>query len=121
MKKYLLVFLLVTVALPLFSQKDTTSVGSAAAKSYQLENPVASITIFPVPVRNNTFTINSDRDITHVKITNIIGQDIFRNRFSGQTSVKIDLDNAKRGIYIITVMFADNTRVVRKIMIEEAG
>ena len=117
MKKYLLIFFLLIIALPLFSQEDSTSMHSSAANLR--ENVTVNVTIFPIPVRDNTFTINSDKEITYVKITNIIGQDIFTSRFNEQKSIRIFLNNARRGVYIITISFSDNTRIVRKIMVEE--
>ena len=117
MKRYLLLFFLFTIALPLFSQRDSTYVHSSATNSR--ENSNINVTIFPVPVRNNSFTINSDKEIINIKITNIIGQDIFKSRFNEQKSIRIFLNNAKRGVYIITIMFSDNTRIVKKIMVEE--
>ena len=51
---------------------------SLAQKDFSREANNISISIYPVPVRDNSFTIKTDRDISFVKITNIIGQDIFR-------------------------------------------
>ena len=116
MKRYLFILFLLTIAAPVFSQRDSTDVHRSAVNSP--ENVNVNVTIFPVPIRNNNFTINSDKEITHVKITNIIGQDIFTSRFN-EKSIRITLNNAKRGMYIITISFSDNTRIVRKIMVEE--
>jgi hypothetical protein len=33
---------------------------------------------------------------------------------------KIILDNPKRGMYLVTVVFSDGLRIVKKIMIEQA-
>ena len=120
MKKYCILFFLFTIASPLFSQSDSTNLHSSAASGGLMrENVSVNVNIFPVPVRNNNFTINADKEISYVKITNIIGQDIFGSRFSEQTSIRITLNNAKRGMYIITILFSDDTRVVKKIMVEE--
>ena len=121
MKKYLLIFFLLIIAFPLFSQRDSIGVfHSDVSNNYSRDNANVNVTIFPVPVRNNVFTINSEKEIAYIKITNIIGQDIFKSRFSEQQSIKVVLDNAKRGMYIITIMFSDDTRIVKKIMVEES-
>ena len=121
MKKYLLIFFLLIIAIPLFSQRDSIGVfHSDVSNNYSRDNANVNVTIFPVPVRNNVFTINSEKEIAYIKITNIIGQDIFKSRFSEQQSIKVVLDNAKRGMYIITIMFSDDTRIVKKIMVEES-
>ena len=121
MKKYLLLYFLFAIASPLFSQRDSINVHSSAVSKNDLrENVNVNVTIFPVPVRDNAFTISSDKEIAYIKITNIIGQDIFKSRFSEQKTIKISLNNAKRGMYIITISFSDDTRIVKKIMVEEA-
>jgi len=121
MKKSLLFIFLIIITLCLYSQKDTANISrNQAYSSYNRENVNANVTIYPVPVKENNFTLKTDKDIAFVKITNIIGQDIFKNRYSNQQSVRILLDNPKRGMYIVTILFADGTRVVKKIMVEES-
>jgi hypothetical protein len=121
MKKSLLFIFLIIITLCLYSQKDTANISqNQAYSSYNRENLNVNVTIYPVPVKENNFTLKTDKDIAFVKITNIIGQDIFKNRYSNQQSVRILLDNPKRGMYIVTILFADGTRVVKKIMVEES-
>ena len=121
MKKSLLFIFLLIITLCLYSQRDTANISlNQAYRSYNRENVNVNVTIYPVPVRENNFTLKSDKDIAFVKITNIIGQDVFKSRYSNQQTVRILLDNPKRGMYIVTILFADGTRVVKKIMVEES-
>ena len=121
MKKSLLFIFLIIITLCLYSQKDTVNISqNQAYRSYNSENVNVNVTIYPVPVKENNFTLKTDKDIAFVKITNIIGQDVFKSRYSNQQSVRILLDNPKRGMYIVTILFADGTRVVKKIMVEES-
>ena len=56
-----------------------------------------------------------------MRITNIIGQDIFRVKYNNpEQQIRIMLDNPKRGMYLVTIIFSDGTRVVKKIMVEES-
>jgi hypothetical protein len=123
MKKSLLFTLLfiISISLPLQAQKDTTDIiGSLPQKHISGESNF-NVTIYPVPVRENSFTIKTDRDISFVKVTNIIGQDIFRVQYSNpQQLIKILLDNPKSGMYLVTILFSDGIRVVKKIMVEES-
>ena len=120
MKKGLLSVFLIMIAFTLYSQRDTAHVStSIAGREYLRERNTANITIYPVPVRENNFTIRTDKDIALIKITNIIGQDIFKNPYSNIQTVRIFLDNAKRGMYLVTIQFSDGSRVVKKIMVEE--
>jgi hypothetical protein len=120
MKKGLLFIFLVMTAFTLYSQKDTTLYSSSfSGREYLREGNNTNITIYPVPVKQNNFTIKAEKDISFVKITNIIGQDIYKNRYSNQQTIRIFLENPKRGMYLVTIIFSDDTRVVKKIMVEE--
>jgi len=120
MKQILLSLLLIISSLSLQSQGDTSRPGTSAKPGNnptEIVNP--EVIIFPVPVKDNRFTIRSDKMISSVKVTNIIGQEIFRSKYSDPQQVtKIILDNAKRGMYLVTIIFIDDTRVVKKIMVE---
>ena len=122
MKKSLLLIFLLIFTLTLHGQKDTINViGSLVQKTFSREANNASISIYPIPVRDNTFTIKSDRDVSFIKITNIIGQDVFRLHYNDpQQLIKITLENPKRGMYLVTIIFSDGIRVVKKIMVEQS-
>ena len=120
MKKSLLFVLFIIFSFNLHAQKDSTVIASAQGQR-NLEAANISISIYPVPVRENNFTIRCDKEISSVKITNIIGQDIFRAQYNNpQTITKISLDNPRRGMYLVTILFSDGVRVVKKIMIEQS-
>jgi calcineurin-like phosphoesterase len=120
MKKILFSLLLIITSLALHSQGDTRGYDSNAKQRNnrpEIVNP--EVIIFPVPVKDNRFTIRSDRKISSVKVTNIIGQEIFRSKYNDPQQVtKVILDNAKRGMYLVTIIFHDDTRIVKKIMVE---
>jgi hypothetical protein len=121
MKKRLLFILLLILSLALHAQKDTTNfIGALPQKDISRDTRNINVSIYPVPVRENSFTIKTDNDIAFIKITNIIGQDILRVQYNNpQQLVRILLDNPKRGMYLVTILFSDGTRVVKKIMVEE--
>ena len=122
MRKSLPFIFFIIFTLTLHGQKDSTNVIGALAQQDISRDPNSpNVSIYPVPVRSNSFTIKSDRDISFVKITNIIGQDIFRLKYNDpQQLIKVFLDNPKRGMYLVTIIFSDGTRVVKKIMVEES-
>ena len=122
MKKILLFLLLSIFTLGLQAQKDTINyIGALPQQDFNRPSTAVNITIYPVPVRENNFTIKTDKDISLVRITNIIGQDIFRVKYNNpEQQIRIMLDNPKRGMYLVTVNFSDGTRVVKKILIEES-
>jgi hypothetical protein len=122
MKKSLLFILLLFFSITIQAQKDTVKVvASLPQNDYSRNTANINVTIYPVPVRDNSFTIKTDRDVSSVKITNIIGQDIFRVQYNNPQQLnKIFLDNPKRGMYLVTILFSDGTRVVKKIMVEKS-
>ena len=121
MKKSLLSILLLIFTISLQAQKDTTAIGNVVQKDMSRYAANVNVSIYPVPVRENRFTIKTDRDVSFIKITNIIGQDIFRNQYNNPQQLnRISLDNPKRGMYLVTIIFSDGIRVVKKIMVEES-
>lgn len=121
MKNFLLLILLLIFTADLQAQKDTLSFIGAASQQDISRPAAANVTIFPIPVKDNNFTIRTDRDISYVRITNIIGQDIFRVRYnSPEQQIRIMLNSPTRGMYLVTIIFSDGTRVVKKIMVEES-
>ena len=121
MRRILPIIFLSIFTLTLHGQKDSINVaGAIAQKEFSRETINISVSIYPVPVKDNSFTIKTDRDISFVKITNIIGQDISRVQYNDpQQLIKIVLENPKRGMYLVTIIFSDGIRVVKKIMVEQ--
>jgi hypothetical protein len=121
MKKSLLLFLFIFFAISLQAQKDTVNFPThPVQKNASTEASVNNLSIYPIPVRDNYFNIRCDKEISFVKVTNIIGQDIFKKKYTNsETIIKITLDNPKRGMYLVTIIFSDGARIVKKIMIEQ--
>jgi len=122
MKKSLLFILFIILASALQAQKDTVNVSPyQTQKNAMADAAVTNITIYPVPIRENYFSIRCEKEISGVKVTNIIGQDIYKMKYNNpETITKIILDNPKRGMYLVTVILDDGSRVVKKVMIEQA-
>lgn len=115
-----MLFLLSLTAL--IAQKDSIAVNSyAMQRNQQTGIQDINLSIYPVPVRNDILNIKCDEPISFIKITNIIGQDIFRTQYNNpQTIIKIPLDNPRRGMYLVTIIFSNGGRIVKKIMIEQS-
>ena len=121
MKRSLPLIFLLVFTITLQGQKDSINIaGALAQKDFSREATSISVSIYPVPVRDNSFTIKTDKNISFVKITNVIGQDIFRIKYSDpQQLIRIFLESPKRGMYLVTIIFSDGIRVVKKIMVEQ--
>lgn len=122
MKKILLALLLLIFTVSLQAQKDSVNyMGAMPQQDIVRQGAAVNVLIYPVPVKDNNFTIKTDKDISYVRITNIIGQDIFRVKYSNpEQQIRIMLESPNRGMYLVTIIFSDGTRVVKKIMVEES-
>jgi hypothetical protein len=120
MKHILLILFVLSLSNSLFSQRDSINYSVLSSRKELLKDELnVNVSIYPVPVRENNFTIKSDKEISSIKITNIIGQDIFRAKYNTpQLISKIVLDNPRRGMYLVVILFSDDTRVVKKVMVE---
>lgn len=121
MKKVLPLIFFLLISGVLHAQKDTLALlNNQVQKNFLRETSNVNVNIYPVPVRDKNFTIRAEKNIAFVKVTNMIGQDIYRIQYNNpQQLVKVWLDNPKRGMYLVTLLFEDGTRLVRKIMVEE--
>jgi hypothetical protein len=128
MKKSLLITLLLVFCLSLQAQKDIANVANPIHKSALAAKYAKQITIYPVPVRGNFFNVKYEsfgfdkpKDVTSIKVTNIIGQEVFKEEYSNpQTITRVDLEDPIRGMYLVTIVFSDGIKVVKKIMVEPA-
>lgn len=120
MKKSLLSLLFMILTLFLNAQRDTISVAPyGSARTGLAEAAPVALSIYPVPVRENFFNIRCDKEITNIRVTNIIGQDVYRAQFNTPvTLTKVFLENQIRGMYLVTILFTDGSRIVKKIMVE---
>jgi Secretion system C-terminal sorting domain len=120
MKHILLIFFVLSLSLNLFSQRDSANYTILSSRKELIKDELnVNVSIYPVPVRENNFTIKSDKEISSIKITNIIGQDIFSVKYNTPLLIsKIVLDNPRRGMYLVVILFSDDTRVVKKVMVE---
>jgi hypothetical protein len=121
MMRFILVLVMSVFTVVLQAQKDSTTIAPYSQQNDFYRSSNVNVSIYPVPVRYNSFTIKADKDISLIRITNIIGQDIYRAKYNDPLQViKVMLDNPKRGMYLVTIVFSDGTRTVKKIMVEES-
>ena len=121
MRIFLLIVLVVAMPLSRLSgQKvDKNSISGVDLMTLTEEKQDPKIKIFPVPVLNYRFTITSEIPFTFVRMTNIIGQEITRERHNYPIKRDvIEFSNAERGIYLVTIELVDKRKIVRKILVD---
>jgi hypothetical protein len=116
MRKWLPIILFLICTASLQAQKDSLDTRRIASDLSGI-----SVSIFPVPVTDH-LTIRCNAAISAVKITNIIGQDVYRAQYKNPQNVTdiLLMNSQKRGMYLVTIIFTDGRRVVKKILIEES-
>ena len=119
MKQFLLVFMLLFVSFASFGQRDSVYLSGKAINGSSVSPAEANISIYPNPVRDNYFTVKSDKEFSSIRITNIIGQEIVMEKYNSPVvTTRITLESARRGMYLIAITFSDNTRCVRRLLVE---
>lgn len=120
--RIIVVSILLILFCPLISNAQSGEKSIDPQKEIKLketENEDTSLKIFPVPVTNSRFTITSDKAFEFVRMTNIIGQETTREKFSyPRNRAVISFSDARKGIYIVIIRYEDKTRVVKKILVD---
>ena len=84
-----------------------------------ISNKNHSVVIYPNPVINETFVINTDDIIQSVDVLDILGKSVFSKVFKLQSSeTKINTEGFTSGLYIVKVTFTDNKYLYQKILIK---
>ncbi len=78
-----------------------------------------NIVVLPNPVTNSQFAIKSDLPVESVEVVSIVGQSVYFHDFgSHQKDVRVLMNNALPGIYLVKVKFNDDQMVTRKIIVQ---
>ena len=85
---------------------------------------VSSFGLFPNPSTDGRFNVSFDTKLpvqnVSVTVTNMVGQEILNRHYAAAGSSffrEVDLHNAAKGMYILTVQ-ADDERIVRRLVVE---
>jgi hypothetical protein len=122
MRKILLILFVLPFYFNLFAQEGSVKGNLSGTEKAGIEQEQqVNIKIFPVPVFEGRFTITSDRAFISVRMTNIIGQEIIRERFyDPRTRTEVIFQGAEKGIYLVTLEFEDKTKIVKKILVDSS-
>ena len=97
---------------------NTSLMGGEADFSSDFSGEV-NISLYPNPVVDGTLTVSAEKEITRLDIVNIVGEHILSEEEpEPSTSVRLDVNNLKSGIYLIKVTFVDNTSNTKRIWVK---
>jgi len=106
---------------PLWADESIIS-GHTDFLSFQNEiNPdISDLRIFPNPVRNFKFKVTSEKEIKSIQVSNILGQptEVELQERSGKY-FDVVMKEKKQGIYLIIVFFEDNSKEVKRIIVNQ--
>ncbi len=115
----ILLFAVTSYASGQLTSSDISSQGQE--KVISASDQITDLKIFPVPVLNGHLTITSGKSFISVRITNIIGQEVIREKYNyPQKRAELTFSNTEKGIYLVTIEFEDKTKTVRKILIDSS-
>lgn len=115
----LIIFLVLSTGILSAQQVQGVTSGFNGEQSVLDKEKEPEIKIFPVPVINSRFTITSDLPFKFVRVTNIIGQEIAREKLVFPVKRKeIELQGNEKGIYLVTIELEDKRKIVRKILVD---
>ena len=78
-------------------------------------NPVHSVVTYPNPATGNVLNINSPAAFNKIEISNIAGIRVKEISFDRVTGTeKLDISGLKEGIYMVKIIFADQTVTMTK-------
>lgn len=97
---------------------------SVAEKSFTTQSEIniqqvnSKLNIFPNPVTGNKFQIIASIEIKSVSLTNIVGQNVDVEILKkNPKQLDIITQNMNQGIYLVTILFTDKSKEVKKIIV----
>ncbi len=105
----------------------TAADGSGVEGSFQLTitNQTTSVSLvntvpilYPNPVDGNRFTVSSAREIKSIIITDLASREVYSKSFDKPVvSSEIELSSMHKGVFMVSVVFNDNSRGVSKLIV----
>ena len=77
------------------------------------------INIYPNPNSNGLLNIESSSVIKEIKISNLIGQNVFYKKAQGVIfNETITINPSLNGVYFMTIQLENNERILKKIILK---
>ncbi|HPI70951.1 MAG TPA: T9SS type A sorting domain-containing protein, partial [Tenuifilaceae bacterium] len=76
---------------------------------------IAGVMVFPNPF-SNTLSINNASSVKSVTISNLIGQEVFKQTPANNVNFTINTHDFQRGIYLVTLEMLSGERIVKRIV-----
>ena len=91
---------------------------STAVGIQSLEENIEFI-LYPNPLNNNAFFIQSEKLVRDIEVYNLTGQVLYERTLNTEKgTIKIDLNNASAGIYLVRIRFENDQIATQKLIIK---
>ncbi|PKP11823.1 MAG: hypothetical protein CVU09_03020 [Bacteroidetes bacterium HGW-Bacteroidetes-4] len=78
----------------------------------------STISVWPNPVNDNNINITANKRIATVKLTNLLGQEVFSAKLIGSNTYAANISETAKGVYVIVVEMEDNSVAVQKVILK---
>lgn len=79
------------------------------------ENSTINFTLYPNPITNGTFTIQSGNNIKHIELIDMLGQNVLSSAPVGNT---VTIGNIAQGLHVAKVVFANGKVGYKRVVVE---
>ena len=84
---------------------------ASTASVNDVDTVLEQVSIYPNPAKNSIRLKNSsDLNVSSIKITNMIGKEVFTSKF---TKPEIEISNLNSGIYILTIQSENKSKNIK--------
>ncbi len=102
------------IALDILNGVSSTLSRSATTGSYKEGNTL--VAVYPNPTRNSLHIDNRNMDIQNVTIYNVLGKEIKRSVSLNRGSIKMDIGDLPKGMYILKITKNNNQVSTQKVL-----
>ena len=118
MKTRKILLLLAIFLMPLFIAANDSSATASSIIQNEINSENARMKIFPNPVKENKFRVQSSDPIKEIHLHNIAGQESrIQLQRNSESDVQVRLTDKKPGIYLVTVIFENKPKQVKRIVV----
>ena len=103
-------------------QVDASVSSYSDTGSFQQDPAISAsnLKVYPNPVKNFKFSVSAAKGIHAIQVNNILGQETEVDFIKkGDTLFEVTLKERKQGIYLVTVIFEDQSKEVKRIIVNQ--
>jgi uncharacterized protein YjdB len=90
---------------------------SISNQTVSVSNQIIAPAIYPNPVEGKQFRISAANEIKSIVITDVASREVYRKSFkAGVLSTDVELSSDFKGVFMVTVIYSDNSRGVSKLV-----